>query len=169
MRHGGSGFAGWGGGARALAPEIFQPRDREVERQLGFLLRCLTPRTVFMDLGSPDGELALRAAGYVERAWCVDAAARPARAPCNLRCAPMGGVPLASIDVAFSTQYMHSKDVRELLAPGGVWFIHGAFVPAAALRNSGFPRVQYCAGGLVLPAPLARVARRIVTAAYRAR
>jgi hypothetical protein len=137
-------------------------------RQFGFLLRFLTPRTVFMDIASPDGELALRAAGYVERVWCVDPAARPPRPPCNLRCGPMGGVPIASIDVAFSAGVIHAEEIRQLLAPGGVWLIHGCAAPSAALRGAGFSRVQYYVGGLPLPAALARVARNVVTAAYKA-
>jgi hypothetical protein len=137
-------------------------------RQFGFLQRFLTPRTVFMEIGSLDSELALRAAGYVERVWCVDAAARPGRSPCNLRCGPMGGVPLASVDVAFSARAIHPEEVRQLLAPGAVWFIHGSFVPASALRSAGFCRVQYYVGGVPLPGALARVSRNVVTAAYKA-
>ena len=134
-------------------------------RQLEFLLRVLTPRTVFMDLGSRDCELGLRVAAYVERVWCVNAALRAAPAPCNLRCDVLGGVPLASIDVAFSERPDDAADVRRLLKPGGVWFIYGSVVPASVLLPAGFRRVQYYAGKLRVPRAVARVSGHPVTAA----
>lgn len=160
-------FAGWPGGARRLAPELFRKRDARTGRQLEFLLRVFSPRTVFMQIGSADGELALRAAGYVERAWSIDAPAPPGRAPCNLRSSGMGGVPLSSIDVAFSERLVRPHDVLRLLAPGGVWFVDGRLVPARLLREAGFSRVRYFARGLCLPAALARLSRTPTTAAYK--
>lgn len=160
-------FAGWPGGARGIAPELFRRRDARIERQLDFLLRVFSPRTVFMQIGSLDGELALRAAGYVERAWSVEAPAPPRRPPCNLRSSVMGGVPLASIDVAFSERPARPHDVCRLLAPGGVWFVDGRLLPARLLREAGFSRVRYFAHGLCLPAALARLSRNPTTAAYR--
>jgi hypothetical protein len=161
-------FAGWPGGARALAPELFRKREIQVRRQFDFLLRVFTPRTIFMEVGSSDCELSLRAAGYVERVWCVEAASPVRRPPCNLRWSAIGGVPLKSIDVAFSESIAGLQDVRQLLAPGGVWFVYGRPVAAALLRGAGFARVEYYAGGLRLPGALARLSRGITTtAAYQ--
>lgn len=160
-------FAGWPGGARAVAPELFGKRDAQVRRQFEFLLRVFTPRTVFMEIGSSDGELSVRAASFVERVWCVDSPSRVAQPPCNLRSGGMGGVPLHSIDVAFSERLANAEDVRRLLARGGVWFVYGQLVPARVFREAGFARVQYFAGGVRVPGALARIARITTTATYR--
>ena len=149
------------------APQPAFGRDEAVGRQLGFLRRAFTPRTVFMEIGSPDGELALRAAAYVERVWSIDAPAPAKRPPCNLRSSGMGGVPLSSIDVAFSERLADLHDVRRLLARGGVWFVYGRLVPAPLLRAAGFARVRYFVRGLCLPAVLARLSRAPTTAAYK--
>ena len=166
--------AGWPRGAgagsdvaRAVAPELFRRRDAEVSRQFDFLLRVFTPRTVFMEFGSADGELSLRAASFVERVWCVDAASRVPQPPCNLRSGGLGGVPLSSIDVAFSERPEHAEDVCRLLAPGGVWFVYGQLVPAQLFREAGFKRVQYFAGSLRVPGALARISRTTTTAAFK--
>ena len=135
--------------------------------KLDFLLRVFTPRTVFMEIGSSDCELSIRAASYVERVWCVDALALASQPPCNLRCDAMGGVPLQSIDVALSERFTDAEDVWRLLAPGGVWFVYGELVPARALREAGFTRVQYFAGARRVPGALARVSRTTTTAAYK--
>ena len=160
-------FAGWPGGARAVAPELFRKRDAQVGRQFEFLLRVFTPRTVFMEIASSDCELSLRAASYVERVWCVDAQSRVRQAPCNLRWDVMGGVPLRSIDVAFSESLVDAGDVCRVLAPGGVWFVCGQLLPARLLREAGFSRVRYFAGSLRVPAPLARISRATTTAACK--
>jgi hypothetical protein len=167
MRDARAGFAGWAGGARGVAPELFRKRDAQVHRQFELILRALTPHTVFMEIGAADCELALRAAGYVERVWCVDAAAAPARPPCNLRCAPIGSVPVESIDVAFSEGMENAEYVCRVLKPGGVWFIYGKLVQAAALRGARFSRVQYYGANLPLPRALARLSRAASTAAFK--
>jgi hypothetical protein len=141
-------------------------RHPEVSRQFELLLRVFTPRTVFMEMGSADGELSVRAASYVERVWCVDALCRVQQPPCNLRSGGLGGVPLRSIDVAFSERLNNAPDVRRLLAPGGVWFVYGQHLPAQLFHQAGFARVQYFAGNVRVPAPLARVSRNTTTAAY---
>ena len=64
--------------------------------------------------------------------------ARVSHAPCNLRWGAMGGVPLQSIDVAFSERFTSAEDVCRLLAPGGVWFVYGGLLPAQAFREAGF-------------------------------
>ena len=136
-------------------------------RQLEFLLPLLTPRTVFMEIGSRDGELSRLAAGYVDRVWCVDARAALHRPPCNLRWSTMGGVPLASVHIAFSEALANPDDVCRLLAPGGVYFVYGALLPGQVFREAGFSRVQYYAGNLRVPGALARISGSTTTAAYR--
>jgi hypothetical protein len=142
-------------------------REAEVARKFRFLLRVFTPRTVFMEIGSSDCELSIRAASYVERVWCADALRRVSQPHCNLRCAAMGGVPLQSIDVAFSERFANPEDVCRLLAPGGVWFVYGELLPAQPFREAGFARVQYYAGALRVPGALARISRTTTTAAYK--
>jgi hypothetical protein len=155
------------GNLSTLAPRLPDLSEAETARKFRFLQRVFMPRTVFMEIGSSDCELSVRAASYVERVWCVDALRRVSHAPCNLRWGAMGGVPLQSIDVAFSERFTSAEDVCRLLAPGGVWFVYGAPLPAKLFREAGFSRVQYFAGRLRVPAPLARTARSTTTAAYK--
>src|SRR2546423_4326073 len=91
-------------------------RALDVSRQFNFLLQAFTPRTVFMEVGSADGELSLRAATYVERVWCVECAGPIGRGPCNLRRGGLGGVPLQSVDVAFSESATELESIQHLLA-----------------------------------------------------
>lgn len=160
-------FAGWPAGARRVAPELFRRRERQLDRQLDWLLPALSPRTVFMEIGSPDGELALRAAAYVERVWSVGAPAPAKRAPCNLRSSSLAGVAQSSVDVAFSERLVPPAEVWRRLGPGGAWFVYGKIVPARDLRAAGFSRVRYYGGGVRLPAALARFSRAPGTAAYK--
>jgi len=139
----------------------------EVDQRFDFLLRYFTPRTVFMEIGSADGELSVRAASFVERVWCVDAQHPVGRAPCNLRTSGMGGVPLSSIDVAFSERPENAEDVCRLLVSGGIWFVYGRLLPAQLFREAGFARVQYFAGGVRVPGALARISRSTTTAACK--
>ena len=160
-------FPGWPGGARAVAPELFARRDAQVSRQFDFLLQVFTPRTVFLEAGSADGELSLRAATYVERVWCVDAERPARRGPCNLRSGAMGGVPVNSIDVAFSESLQDPEDIARVLTGRGVYFVCGHLLPAQLFREAGFSRVQYFAGNLRVPGALARISRYTTTAAYK--
>jgi hypothetical protein len=153
--------------AHSMAAGLLGKRQAEAARQFHFLLRVFTPRTVFMEMASFDCALSLRAANYVERVWCVDALSRASQPPCNLRCGTMGGVPLESIDVAFSERLENAQDVCRLLAPGGVWFVYGQLLPAQAFREAGFGRVEYYAGNLRVPGALARISRITTTAAYK--
>lgn len=138
-----------------------------VERQYNFLLQSFTPRTVFMEVGSADGELSLRAATYVERVWCVESGGPIGRVPCNLRRGGLGGVPLQSVDVAFSESPTALESIQQLLVPGGVHFVCGHLLPALVLREAGFSRVQYYAGNVRVPGALARISRHTTTAAYK--
>jgi hypothetical protein len=95
-----------------------------------------TPRTVFMEVGSPDASLALRAAGYVERVYSIDVSGhlvQNVRAPSNLRIVLCDGIhiplPRAAIDIAWSGDFMdhlhpadsllHMESVRHGLADAG--------------------------------------------------
>jgi hypothetical protein len=155
------------GSLSTLAAALPEKSEAETARKFTFLLRVFTPRTVFMEIGSSDCELSIRAASYVERVWCVDALRRVNQPHCNLRWDVLGGVPVQSIDVAFSERLENPQDVCRLLAPGGVWFVYGQLLPAQVFREAGFSRVQYFAGGLRVPAPLARISRPTTSAAYK--
>lgn len=166
MRYREPAFAGWPGGARGIAPELFARRDRQVSRQFAFVLPLLKPRTVFMELGSPDDELATRVAGYVERVWSIGSEGAIERGPCNLRRAGLGGVPVRSVDVAFSETADNAAEIRCVLKPGAVWFAYGQVVPLKVMVQAGFGKAAYFAGALRVPRALARIARNPVSAAY---
>ena len=82
-----------------------------------------TPRTVFMEIGSPDAVLALRAASYVERVYSIDVSGhlvQNLRVPCNLRLVLCDGIriplPEAAIDIAWGGDFMdhlHAADALE--------------------------------------------------------
>jgi hypothetical protein len=142
-------------------------REKELERRFDFLLRVFTPRTVFMEVGSADCGLALRAATYVERVWCIDHAGRVTRPPCNLRLGGMSAIDTESVDVAFSESLKNPEEIGRVLAPGGVYFIYGQLLPAQPFREAGFSRVAYYAGSVRVPAALAKISRNTTTAAYK--
>ena len=137
------------------------------ELQFDFLLRVFSPRTVFMQIGAADGELALRAASYVERVWSVEGPRTMARAPCNLRRAGVGVVPAGSVDVAFSQTLKNLDEIHRVLAARGVYFVYGQLLPAQVFREAGFSRVAYYAGNVRVPAAFARISRTTTTAAYK--
>jgi hypothetical protein len=157
----------------AAAAGVFARRDQEIDRQLELLLRVFTPRTIFLDIGSTDCELALRAASYVERVWAVEppqSIPRSVGAPCNLRLLRSGGVAAmaaGSVDVAFSETLRNPDEVWRALAPNGVYFIYGQLLPALLFREAGFSRVAYYAGNVRVPAALARISRSTATAAHK--
>ncbi len=135
--------------------------QRPESREFAFLARRLTPRTVFMDIGSPDCDLALQAAGYVERVYAVDVSGRflqTVLVPLNLRLVLCGGVripvPESSVDVAFSGGFidqLHAEDaaghlasVRRSLVPGGEYICRTASPSEVRKRMlaAGFSRVR---------------------------
>jgi hypothetical protein len=161
------------GSPAPVAPEFFARREAEIARRLEFLLRFFTPRTVFLEVGTRDCELALRAAAYVERVWLVDAPhgiTRGVRPPTNLRMLRTGGlaaIPRESVDVAFSEEPKDPGRVHRVLVPGGIWFVAGQLVPARLFREAGFSRVVYYAGRARVPASLARISRVSTVAAHK--
>ncbi len=127
------------GSPARVAPEFFAQRDAEIARRFEFLLRFFTPRTVFLELGTRDCELSLRAATYVDRVWSVDAPygiARGVRPPTNLtvlRAGGLGAIAAESVDVAFSEELKEPERVHRVLVPGGIYFVGGRLAPASAL------------------------------------
>jgi len=112
-----------------------------------------TPRTVFMEIGSPDPTLAVRAASYVERVYSIQVGqAQPGvRAPCNLRPVLCDGiripVPEATIDIAWSGDFMdrlqgeavteHLQGVYRGLVSGGE-YLFTTQQPVAEVRKQLF-------------------------------
>ena len=123
-----------------------------------------------MQIGPSDTGLALLAASYVERVWCVDGPARVARPPCNLRLLRSGGLAAMrsdSVDVAFSDVLKDLNEIHRVLAPRGAYFVYGQLLPAQLFREAGFSRVCYYAGGVRVPAALAKISSSTTTAAYK--
>jgi ubiquinone/menaquinone biosynthesis C-methylase UbiE len=154
----------------ALRPPVrLDARRRVCAGEFSFLERRLTPRTVFMEVGGPDCDLALRIAGYVERVYAVDVCGgwlQRVLVPCNVRLVVCDGVhipmPEASVDIAWSGRFIeqlppaeqleHLKNVRRILAPGGVYFTaaDGPFLKA------GFETVGCYFGSVRIPPAAAR-------------
>lgn len=148
----------------ALRPPVrFFPAEKP-RQEFSFLERRFTPRTVFMEIGGADCQLALKAAGYVERVYAIDVSGRflqAVLAPVNLRLVLCDGVhlplPEASLDVAWSGRFLeqllpqeqleHLKSVRRALAPDGVYVT----AAAADFERAGFSRVQAYFGALRIP------------------
>jgi SAM-dependent methyltransferase len=145
----------------ALRFPSFRFYPRSETREFALLAPRLTPRSVFMDIGSADCQLALQAASYVERVYAIDVSGRFLQSvlvPLNLRLVLCGGVripvPEASVDVAFSGGFVdqlhpedaaeHLASVRRSLAPRGEYICRTAS-PSAVRRRmlaAGFSKVR---------------------------
>lgn len=120
-------------------------------------------------------ELALHAAGYVERAYAVDVSAQlfqGSLAPVNLRLVLCDGVripvPESSVDLAFSDRFIerlgaedlaeHLKSVLRALAPGGryVCVAPDARKVRSAMLAAGFSAVRCYARSVRVPWALER-------------
>lgn len=165
MRHDLS-YAG-AAGAAPVTPELRARSSIEVARQFAFLLRVFTPLTVFMEVGSPDCDLAACAASYVERVWCVDSAPGLRRQPCNLRSTSLNGIAEGTVDVAFSTSLKDPMEIQRVLSRNGIYFVYGQLLAPHVFREAGFSRVRYFAGNRRVPAALARLSAVATTAAYK--
>jgi hypothetical protein len=129
-----------------------------------------TPRTVFMEIGSADAALALRAASYVERVYSIDVSGhlvQNLRAPCNLRLVLCDGIriplPQAAIDIAWGGNFMdhlhaadaleHMESVRRGLVDGGEYHFTTQ-LPAMEVRRrlfaAGFSAVRVSLLSLLL-------------------
>ena len=111
------------GSAALRSPLRFPSGRKKPQDPFTFLESRFTPRTVFMEVGSPDASLALRAAGYVERVYSIDVSGhlvQNVRAPGNLRLVLCDGIriplPEAAIDIAWGGDFMdhlHADDATE--------------------------------------------------------
>lgn len=155
----------------ALRPPVrLDPRRRVSAGEFYFLERRLTPRTVFMEIGGPDCDLALRAAGYVERVYAIDVSGQLLRnvlVPCNVRLVLCDGVripvPEASVDVAWGGAFLdhlhpddardHLKSVWRSLAPGGQYFFTSSSSESLRQRlfETGFASVSCWLGAARVP------------------
>jgi len=164
------------GGALRL-PFRFQQQRPGAGRDFPFLRRRFTPRTVFMEVGAADCELALQAAGYVERVYAVDVSGQflhSVLVPCNLRLVLCDGVripvPEARVDVAWSGRFLdqlhpddrleHLRSVRRSLASDGVYFCIASKGTRDVLHSflqAGFSAVHCYAGGVRIPSAAARL------------
>lgn len=137
--------------------------------EFAFLEKRLTPRTVFLEIGG-DTDLALQAAGYVERVYAVDVSGQLLRSvlmPCNLRLVLCDGVripvPEASVDLAWSGAFVdhlsagnardHLRNVLRALAPAGQYLLTTRD-PAGLRRRlleAGFSRVSCYLGAVPIP------------------
>jgi SAM-dependent methyltransferase len=155
----------------ALRPPVrFSPPEKP-KQEFAFLERRFTPRTVFMEIGAADCDLALKAAGYVERVYAIDVSGRflqTVLAPVNLRLVLCDGVripvPAALVDVAWSgafIDHLHPDDAREHLQSVHRSLVQGGeYVcctrrPLPELRarmlEAGFARVSCYAGAARVP------------------
>jgi SAM-dependent methyltransferase len=152
-------------------PRRLESHKYKVGREFAFLERRFTPRTVFMQVGGSDCELALRAAGYVERVYAVDVSGQFLQrvlVPCNLRLVLCDGVripvPEAGVDVAWSGGFMdhlhpddaheHLQSVCRSLAPGGEYLCRtrGSLPELRrCLLEAGFKKVFCYLGAARIP------------------
>ena len=111
------------------------------------LLPRFTPTTVFMHVGARDCELAIAAAGYVERVYVVDPLRIPrgVRLPVNLRliASSENGLPIpeGTVDLALTEDPTQLRFIRRCLAPGGVLLSPDRAL-SNALRDAGYSRVR---------------------------
>ena len=144
---------------RKLAEHV--RRARELERHFRLLRRALGLRKVFMELGAGDCALAHRIAGYVERAYAIDASEQvlhAVRRPGNVVALRAEGasipVPEGSVDVAFSRELVAQqlRGIHRSLAPGGryVCIIRLTAYCSRELRalflEAGFRKLRFHAG-----------------------
>ena len=167
----------------ALRPPLRLPTAQPAQDDVfGFLARRFTPRTIFMEIGAAGYELALRAAGYVERVYAIDVSGQRLQdvlVPCNLRLVLCDGVhipvPAGSIDVAWGGNLLdhldradareHLAAVRRSLAADGEYLCTSNDPTGlrALLREAGFSRVCCYLGALRIPWAAARLlAARLV-------
>ena len=112
-------------------------RERDIGWNMAQLKPYLRPGCTFLEVGAGDCALASRVAQTAARVFAVDisARARKLRLPRNVRFVKTSGtdigVPIETVDVAFSDQLMEHlhpddaitqlKNIRRALKPGGVY------------------------------------------------
>jgi len=128
-----------------------------------FIRPAFTLKSVFLQAGAGHFELALRAAGYVDRVYAVDAPVsdgrklRPPKLPPNVVRVQnsSSGIPVpdGSVDVAFSAELSALPAIHRTLAPGGVCFCVAKGAEAGEMvRRSGFSKLRHYAGRIRVPA-----------------
>ena len=157
------------GSAALKSPLRFQS-GKKPNDPFAVLESRFTPRTVFMEVGSPDASLALRAAGYVERVYSIDVSGhlvQNVRAPGNLRVVLCDGIriplPEAAIDIAWGGDFIdhlhaddaaaHLESVSRGLVSGGE-YLFTTQQPAMEMRRrvfaAGFSAVRVSLLSLLL-------------------
>jgi hypothetical protein len=157
-------------GSAALRTPLRFQSARKPQDPFTFLASRFTPRTVFMEVGSPDASLALRAAGYVERVYSIDVSGhlvQNVRAPGNLRIVLCDGIriplPEAVIDLAWGGDFIdhlhaddaaaHLESVSHGLVSGGEYLFttqQSAIEVRRRLFAAGFSAVRVSLRSLLL-------------------
>jgi SAM-dependent methyltransferase len=157
-------------GSAALRTPLRFQSARKPQDPFTFLESRFTPRTVFMEVGSPDASLALRAAGYVERVYSIDVSGhlvQNVRAPGNLRIVLCDGIhiplPEAAIDLAWGGDFIdhlhaddaaaHLESVSHGLVSGGEYLFttqQSAIEVRRRLFAAGFSAVRVSLRSLLL-------------------
>jgi SAM-dependent methyltransferase len=117
--------------------ESSELRERDVRWNMAQLKPYLRPGCTFLEVGAGDCALAARVAGTAAKVFAVDisACARKSRLPRNVRFVKTNGtdigVPIETVDLAFSDQLMEHlhpddalaqlRNIRRVLKPGGAY------------------------------------------------
>lgn len=134
-----------------------------------FIRPAFTLKSVFLQAGAGHFDLALKAAGYVDRVYALDAPApgdgrrkvglrfgQPKLPPNIVRVQKgTGGIPVpdGSVDVAFTAELSALPAIHRTLAPGGLCFCVAKGGEAGEMvRRSGFSRLRHYAGRVRVPA-----------------
>ena len=128
-----------------------------------FIRPAFTLKSVFLQAGAGHFELALKAAGYVDRVYAVDAPVpadgkrlRQSKLPPNIVRVQKGtgGIPVpeGSVDVAFTAELSALPAIHRTLAPGGLCFCVAKGEEAGEMvRRSGFSKLRHYAGRVRVP------------------
>jgi hypothetical protein len=133
-----------------------------------FIRPAFTLKSVFLQAGAGHFELALRAAGYVDRVYAVDAPVPPddraklglklgrSKLPPNIVRVQKSSkgipVPEGSVHVAFSSELSALPEIHKTLAPGGLCFCVAKGPEAGEMvRRSGFSKLRHYAGRVRVP------------------
>ena len=128
-----------------------------------FIRPAFTLKSVFLQVGAGHFDLALRAAGYVDRVYAVDAPVpqdgrrlRQSKLPPNIVRVQKSSkgipVPDGSVDVAFSAELSALPAIHKTLAPGGLCFCVAKGPEAGEMvRRSGFSKLRHYAGRVRVP------------------
>ncbi len=119
-----------------------------VDPRFDRLFERFTPTSVFMHVGASNCELAILAAGFVERVYVVDPLSIPdrgTRLPGNLRFVASNelGLPIpeGTVDIALTEDPQRLRFISRCLAPGGILLSPDRAL-SNALRDAGYSRVR---------------------------